>query len=81
MVSNPEASRKPRKSLSRSPLSTDTKNETEKRILTIFTIGQSFVKSIGVFPGVRGTSLKIRLGLKELIDRKSDFTVHIETKT
>ena len=34
--------------------------------MTIFTIGQSFVKSIGVFPGVRGTSLKIRLGLKEL---------------
>ena len=34
--------------------------------MTIFTIGQSFVKSIGVFPGVRGTLLKIRLGLKEL---------------
>ena len=36
--------------------------------MTIFTIGQSFVKSIGVFPGVRGTSLKIRPGLKELRD-------------
>ena len=38
--------------------------------MTIFTIGQSFVKSIGVFPGVRGTSLKIRLGLKELMRRR-----------
>ena len=45
---------------------TDTKNEKEKRILPFFMIGQSFVKSIGVFPGVRGTSLKIRPGLKEL---------------
>ena len=47
--------------------SNGTKNETDKRILTFFMIGQSFVKSIGVFPGVRGTSLKIRPGLKELI--------------
>ena len=35
--------------------SNDTKNETEKRILPFFMIGQSFVKSIGVFPGHRGT--------------------------
>ena len=46
--------------------SNGTKNETDKRILWFFMIGQSFVKSIGVFPGVRGTSLKIRPGLKEL---------------
>ena len=47
--------------------SNGTKNETDKRILTFFMTGQSFVKSIGVFPGVRGTSLKIRPGLKELM--------------
>ena len=47
--------------------SNGTKNETDKRILWFFMIGQSFVKSIGVFPGVRGTSFKIRPGLKELI--------------
>ena len=47
--------------------SNGTKNETDKRILWFFMIGQSFVKSIGVFPGVRGTSFKIRPGLKELM--------------
>ena len=46
--------------------SNDTKNETEKGILPFFMIGQSFVKSIGVFPGPWSTSLKKHAVLKEL---------------
>ena len=34
-----------------------------------FMIGQSFVKSIGVFPGGRGTSLKKHAVLRELTAR------------
>ena len=47
--------------------SNDTKNETEKRILPFFMIGQSFVKSIGVFPGPWSTFLQTHAVLRELI--------------
>ena len=46
--------------------SNGTKNETDKRILWFFMIGQSFVKSIGVFPGSRGTFSKTRPVVKGL---------------
>ena len=47
--------------------SNDTKNETEKRILPFFINGQSFVKSIGVFPGPWSILLKKHPVLKELM--------------
>ena len=47
--------------------SNGTKNETDKRILWFFMIGQSFVKSIGVFPGPWSILLKKHPVLKELI--------------
>ena len=47
--------------------SNGTKNETDKRILWFFMIGQSFVKSIGVFPGPWSTFLKTHPGVKGLI--------------
>ena len=37
--------------------SNDTKNETENRILPSLVLRQSFVKSIGVFPGHRVTGM------------------------
>ena len=52
--------------------SNGTKNETDKRILWFFMIGQSFVKSIGVFPGPWSTFLKthpVVKGLNELLNQ------------
>ena len=46
--------------------SNGTKNETDKRILWFFMIGQSFVKSIGVFPGPWSTFLKTHPVVKGL---------------
>ena len=44
--------------------SSDTKNETEKRILSFFLIGQSFLK---IFAGAGAKLAGRRLALKELI--------------
>ena len=49
--------------------SNGTKNETDKRILWFFMIGQSFVKSIGVFPGPWSTFLKTHPVVKGLIHK------------
>ena len=51
--------------------SNGTKNETDKRILWFFMIGQSFVKSIGVFPGPWSTFLKTHPVVKGLIEEPS----------
>ena len=47
--------------------SNGTKNETDKRILWFFMIGQSFVKSIGVPPGAGAKLAGRRPAGKELI--------------
>ena len=53
--------------------SNGTKNETDKRILWFFMIGQSFVKSIGVFPGPWSTFLKKHAVLKELMGFRTNI--------
>ena len=53
--------------------SNGTKNETDKRILWFFMIGQSFVKSIGVFPGPWSILLKKHPVLKELKTMRTNF--------
>ena len=47
--------------------SNDTKNETEKRILSFFVIGQSFLK---IFAGAGAKLAGRRLALKELKSKK-----------
>ena len=53
--------------------SNGTKNETDKRILWFFMIGQSFVKSIGVPPGAGAKLAGRRPAGKELINPNFRF--------